>query len=171
MKIYPIAEQIEQLMESFIDPETGEITVTEEEMQTAIEQVQMEFDDKIVELRNAYINLSAEAEAIKAEKMKLAIRQKKAEESAERIKRWLGYLLKGEKFQKDACKISYRKSEEVVYQDDKESEFIQWAKTNFPSLLKYKEPEASKIEIKKAIKAGMTLPIASIKSKNNVQVF
>ena len=40
--IYPIAEQLEQLMESFVDPETGELIASEEEMQTAIEQLQID---------------------------------------------------------------------------------------------------------------------------------
>ena len=62
MQIYPIAESLERLMESFIDPDTGELTATEEEMQAAIEQMQMDFDEKIIELRNEYINLTAEAE-------------------------------------------------------------------------------------------------------------
>ena len=80
--IYPIAEQLEQLMESFVDPETGELIASEEEMQTAIEQLQIGFDAKIVDLRNEYINRISEAEAIKAERAKLMIRQKSAEESA-----------------------------------------------------------------------------------------
>lgn len=168
MKIYPINEQLEMLMESFIDPETGEVTASEEEMQTAIEQMQMDFDSKIVELRNEYINLNAEAEAIKAEKMKLAVRQKRAEESADRLKRWLAYLLKGQKFQKDACKISYRESSEVVFDDPEK--FVLWADKNFPSLLNYKQPEPSKTEIKKAINAGLTVDYASIAKKQNIQV-
>ena len=112
--IYPIAEQLEQLMESFVDPETGELIASEEEMQTAIEQLQLDFDAKIVDLRNEYINRISEAEAIKAERAKLMIRQKRAEESAERLKRWLAWLLKGEKFKEGACTISYRASEEVA---------------------------------------------------------
>ena len=36
MQIYPIAESLERLMESFIDPDTGELTATEEEMQAAM---------------------------------------------------------------------------------------------------------------------------------------
>ena len=71
--IYPIAEQLEQLMESFTDPETGELIASEEEMQTAIEQLQIDFDAKIVDLRNEYINRISEAEAIKAERAKLMI--------------------------------------------------------------------------------------------------
>lgn len=168
MVIYPITEQLEMLMESFTDSDTGEITATEEEMQTAIEQLQLDFDSKIVDLRNEYINRVSEAEAIKTERAKLTIRQKRAEESADRLKRWIAYLLKGEKFQKDAVRISYRHSDEVKYDD--EEKFILWADKNFPSLLKYKDPEPSKSEIKKAIKAGMKVDFAYIEQKNNIQI-
>ena len=168
--IYPINEALERLMESFVDEETGEITATEEEMNAAIDQLQMEFDDKIVELRNQYINLQAEADAIKAEKMKLADRQKKAEEKAERTKRLLAYLLKGEKFQKDAVRISYRKSDEVKFDNDDQEKFVLWADKNFPSLLKYSAPVPKKDDIKKAIKAGMEVDFAHIESKNNILV-
>jgi len=168
--IYPIAEQLEQLMESFTDPETGELIASEEEMQTAIEQLQLDFDAKIVDLRNEYINRISEAEAIKAERAKLMIRQKRAEESAERMKRWLAWLLKGEKFQKDACTISYRASEEVVFDDDNSDQFIEWAEENAPELLTYKKPEPKKMDIKKAIKAGKVVEFAHIQSKNNVQI-
>lgn len=175
MQIYPIAESLERLMESFIDPDTGELTATEEEMQAAIEQMQMNFDEKIVDLRNEYINKLAEAEAIKEEKMRLATRQKRAEESAERLKRWLAWLLKGEKFDNGVCKISYRRSEEVVFEKDengkeKTEQFVLWADKNFPSLLSYKKPEPNKTEIKKAIKAGLEVDFATVQAKNNIQV-
>lgn len=168
--IYPISETLEQLMLSFVDPETGELTATEEEMQSAIEQAKIDFDEKIVELRNEYINLTYEAEDLKKEKMKLEKRQKRAEDQADRLKRWIAYLLKGEKFQKDAVKISYRSSEEVRYKEDDPEKFVLWADKNFPSLLSYKQPVPNKTEIKKAIKAGMEVDFAYIEKKNNIQV-
>ena len=166
--IYPIAEQLEQLMESFVDPETGELIASEEEMQTAVEQLQLDFDAKIIDLRNEYINRISEAEAIKAERAKLMIRQKRAEESAERLKRWLAWLLKGEKFKEGACTISYRASEEVVFDDDNSDQFIEWAAEHAPELLTYKKPEPKKADIKKAIKAGKVIEFAIIKTKKNL---
>ncbi len=181
--IYPINEALEALMESFTDEETGELKktwtnpdngaeyiLTEDLMNELVMMLQMDFDEKIVELRNQYVNLTAEAEAIKAEKMKLADRQKKAEERAERTKRWLAYLLKGEKFQKDACRIGWRKSEEVNFEDDDPTKFILWADKNYPSLLHYRQPEPSKSEIRKAIKAGNQVDYAYLESKNNIQI-
>ena len=166
--IYPIAEQLEQLMESFVDPETGELIASEEDMQTAIEQLQLDFDAKIVDLRNEYINRISEAEAIKAERAKLMIRQKRVEESAERLKRWLAWLLKGEKVKEGACTISYRASEEVVFDNDNSDQFIEWASDHAPELLTYKKPEPKTADIKRAIKAGKVIEFAIIKTKKNL---
>ena len=163
--IYPIAEMMERFFASLVNEETGEVTMSEEEMQTALDALQMEFDDKIVELRNEVINLTAEAEALKAEKAKLDARKKVAENGAERAKRFLAYLLKGEKFEKGVCKISYRKSEEVVYDDD----FIEWAYENNPGLLKI-VPEVRKQDVKNALKSGQAIEHCYIKQNSNIQV-
>ena len=181
--IYPINESLERLMESFVDEETGELKeewidpatgisyeLTEDIMNAVIEQLQMDFDDKIVGLRNDYINATAEVDAIAAEIKKLQKRKKAAENRSEQRKRWIAYLLKGEKFQKDACTISYRKSDEIRFDDDDPQKFVEWAKRNHPELLTQKEPEPSKTEIKKAIKAGMDVDFAHIETKNNIQI-
>lgn len=165
MVIYPISDQLERLIESFTDPETGELITTEEEMQAAIEQLQMDFDEKIVDLRNEYINLVSEADALRREKTKLAERQKRAENQADRMKRWLAWLLKGEKFQKDAVKISYRKSETVELEDG----FLDWAAHNAPGLVKV-EMEPRRQEIKNALKNGYTVEFARMETKNNIQI-
>ena len=177
--IYPVSESLERLMDSFVDGETGELLewwrdpetgkiypMSDELMESMIEKMQMDFEDKICDLRNQYINLTAEAEALKAEKAKLAKRQKAAENQAERAKRFIAWLLKGEKFQKDTVKISYRRSEEVVPEDG----FIEWAEINHPELLKYSDPEPRKADIKAAIKNGMAIEHAHIETKNNIQV-
>ena len=181
--IYPINESLERLMESFVDEETGELkeewtdpatgevyTLTEDLMNTLVEMFQMEFDDKIVDLRNDYINSTAEADAIAAEIRKLQKRKKVAENRADQRKRWIAYLLKGEKFQKGSCAVSYRKSDEVKFDDDNPQKFIEWAQKNHPELLTVKAPEPNKVDIKKAIKAGMDVSFAHIETKNNIQV-
>ena len=74
------------------------------------------------------------------------------------------------KFQKDAVRISYRKSDEVKFDNDDPEKFVLWADKNFPSLLKYAAPVPKKDDIKKAIKAGMEVDFAHIESKNNILV-
>lgn len=168
--IYQLDIQIEMLMASFIDEETGEINCTEEEMQKAIEELGMEFDKKILALRNSYLDTMLKAKMVAAEAKVLrdeaAGKQKTAnalENKAERTKRFIAWLLKGEKFDKDGAKISYRKSEECVL-DDK---FLVWAKSNRPELLDMK---VKKADVKNAIKAGDKLPYAHIEERSNIQI-
>ncbi len=166
--IYPIAEQLRLLFESFIDPETGEVNegLPEEFMREKVAELQMEFDEKIQNLRNAYINLTAEAAALKEEKQRLAVRQQRAERSAERVKDYIAFLLQGEKFRSGTTRISYRKSDEVVVDEG----FVEWAKMYMPGLLNFKEPEPRKADIKTAIKNGNVIEHAHIEEKQNIQV-
>ena len=90
-------------------------------------------------------NLLSDAEAIKAEKNKLAERQKSCENKAKSLKEYLNTYLGGQKFKTPKVSISYRKSESVEVTDiskvDKE-------------YLKAIEPEVDKTKIKKAMKDG-----------------
>lgn len=164
--IYPISDAIERLLAEAVDEETGEVLLSDEELQQKLDQLHLDFDSKVIELRNEFINRTAEAEALKAERQKLAKRQKAAESSADRARRFLAYLLKGERFQQGAVKISYRKSEEVVCDD----EFIEWAAVHAPDFLSYKEPEPRKADLKAAIKRGEVFEHVQLETKNNIQV-
>lgn len=138
---------------------------TEAMMQQELEEAQINFDTMIHSLRNEVINKASDAAALKAEKLKLSRRQQIAENASERAKRFLAYLLKGEKYDDGVCKISYRKSENVVIDDD----FVEWASVNAPGLLKV-EPEPRKADIKAAIKRGTMFDHAHLEIKNNIQV-
>ena len=75
--LYEINSQIEQAWGAAVDPDTGEI-INEEALQE-LEQLGMQREEKLENLALFYKNLSAEAEALKAEKMRLAARQAAAE--------------------------------------------------------------------------------------------
>ena len=167
MKLYPIDERIELYLEDCYDPETGEIRedLTEEQMFQEIEQLKVDHETLLDSIASGIKNDLAEAEAVKAEKMNLAKRQAFAERRAERSKRLLAYLTKGERWQNDHHKISYRKSEVVVTDD----QFIEWASVMAPGLLKI-EPEVRKADLKQAIKNGAYFEHAHLEVKNNIQV-
>ena len=65
--IYPLDQQIENLMYSFVDEETGEMKCSEEEMQEAIAQLEMDFDKKILALRNSYLETDLNAKRVASE--------------------------------------------------------------------------------------------------------
>ena len=168
--IYPLNQMIENLLYTFMDEETGEVKCSEEEMDEAIKGLEMEFDEKILALRNSYLEtelaakrVAAEAKALRDEAANVQKRANTLQNRADRIKRFVAYLLNGDKFEKDGAKISYRKSEECVIDD----EFIVWAKMNRPELLDMK---ARKADIKAAIKSGDALRYAHIEERSNIQI-
>ena len=164
--IYPINEMIDTLLASAVDPETGELTLTDEELEAKITELQISFDEKIDSLASMLKNMKAEAEAIKAEKINLGKRQSSLEKQADRTKRFIAYLLKGEKFKNGRHSISYRKSVEVVLDD----EFLAWARKDAPGLLIERDPDPDKRAIKEAIEQGVDVPHATLNEKNNIQV-
>lgn len=167
MKLYPIDERIELYLEDCYDPETGEIRedLTEEQMFAEIEQLKVDHEDLLDSIASSIKNDLAEAEAVKAEKLRLERRQSYAKNRAERGKRLLAYLTKGQKWENEHHKISYRKSTVVVIDDM----FVEWASVMAPGLLKV-EPEPRKDEIKRAINSGASFEHAHLETKNNIQV-
>lgn len=164
--IYPISESVDRYFASIVDEETGEVTKTDEEIQQDLEALNIEFDQQVLELRNKVINLTAEVNALRAEKSRLDKRVKVDDNELDRCKRFLAYLLKGEKYKNGAVSISYRKSDKLVI-DDREM-LMNWAKTEGRGFLK--EPELIEGDIKKALKLGTIIPACHIEEKNNIQV-
>lgn len=168
--IYPKNDMIEQLLASAVDEESGELIFTEEELAEKLAAIEIEFDDKIKALRNSYLTdmmdskcIAAEASALYKMQQDVSKRAKAVENRANRTKRFIAYLLKGEKFDKDGVKISYRRSEETVIDEG----FVDWARNNAPQFLDCKARTA---DIKTAIKAGEVFEHAHIEQKQNIQV-
>ena len=144
MTIYEINEQILNC----IDPETGEIIDIDK-----LNELELERDAKIENVACWIKELKAEAEAIKAEKLALAERQKVAENKAESLKKWLAYALQGEKFKTAKCSVSFRKTESVEVTDEGLSNLMK----EHDELLTYKAPEPNKKAIKDALKDGLSV--------------
>lgn len=144
MKLYEINNAILEC----IDFETGEIIDVDK-----LNELQLEKETKVENVALWIKDLKAEAEAIKAEKLALAERQKVAENKAESLKRWLAYALQGEKFKTPKCAISFRKTEAVEVTD----EGLQNLMKKHDELLTYKAPEPNKTAIKQAIKDGLNV--------------
>ena len=152
MKLYEIDEAII----ACIDAETGEIIDADK-----LDKLTMERDAKIENVALWIKDLKAEAEALKAEKMAFAERQKVAENKAESLKKWLAYALQGEKFKTPKCAISFRKSEAVEVTDEGLNNLMK----EHDELLTYKAPEPNKTAIKQALKDGLN--VAGVKLVQN----
>ena len=139
-----------------VDAETGE--VFDEEL---FDTLQMERDAKVENICLWIKNLKAEAEALKAEKNAFAERQKAAENKMESLKRYISGYLEGTPFKSAKVSVSFRKSESVEIEDI----------NRLPEeYLRFKEPEADKAAIKKAIKEGISVSGASIVTSQNIQI-
>ena len=162
MTIYQIDKEIEELIASSIDEETGELLFDTDRL----EELQLARDEKVENLACLHKNLVAEAKAIKAEEEALAKRRKSVESEAERTKAYLEYVLNGENFKSARCAVGHRSSESVEVGDG----FVDWAKKNSPDLLRVKEPEADKTAIKSLLKSGSIIPFASLVKKTTIQI-
>ena len=156
MTIYEIDKAIENLIENSIDPETGELMISDD----ALEQLQMERDAKIENIALKVKELAATANAIKAEADRLAARGKAAENAAKRLKEYLKWTLHGNKFKSNRVSIYYNSRDSVAIED--EAAFIEWAKIHDDSLLKYADPKISLTAVKEKLDGQQEIPGASI---------
>lgn len=150
MKLY----ELDQAIMDLVDNETGEIIDIE-----MFDSLQMERDEKIESIALYIKDLKAEAEALKAEKLAFAERQKVAENKVESLKNYLAYALKGQAFKSTKAVVSFRKTQQVDIPD------IYALDENF---LKYAEPTADKIAIKEAIKQGKTVAGATLVENTSI---
>lgn len=150
--LYEIDEEILDC----VDQETGEIIDPEK-----LAQLQMDFDKKVEGIALWIKNLLSDAEAIKAEKNKLADRQRSCENKARNLKEYLSGYLCGEKFKTPRVSISYRKSESVEVQDISKLD---------EEYLKFVDPEVDKTKVKKALKDGIELSGVVLVQNNNIQI-
>ena len=145
MTIYEIDNEIMNC----IDMETGEVIDTDK-----LNELQMERETKIENVACWIKDLKAEAEAIKAEKQKLADRQRVAENKAESLKNWIAYALDGQKFSTARCAVSFRKSEVVEVTPEGLENLMRAGNDEF---LTYAEPKPNKAALKQALKDGLSV--------------
>ena len=164
--IYPIDQMMENFFNSITDEETGELTMADEDVAKAVAALKMEHDEKVDNLCAIAKNSKADAADIRVEKMKLAKWQKTAENRAEWAKRFLGYLLQGEKY-KSARHSLYYLENDVIAIDDRD-QLLAWCKENAPEFLN--KPTLREDDIKKAIQSGRDIPFAHIEKNRSVVV-
>ena len=154
MTIFDIDEAILNL----VDEETGEVVDIE-----ALEALEMERDRKVSNIACWIKQLDAEAEAIKAEKKKLADRQTAKENKSKALREFLTRILNGEKFEDSRCKVSYRRSESVEVADDIDFNHIPDEYIKVTKVI-------DKTAIKTAIKAGHTYKGVQLVQNTSIQV-
>lgn len=149
--------EIDQSILECIDQETGELIDPER-----LEGLFMERNLKIENVVLWVKNLLSDAEAIKAEKDALADREAKCRKKADSLKKWLGQVLEGQKFNTARCDVSFRRSEKVEVDDVNSipEELVVVTVTQSPD----------KNAIKKLLKAGQEINGCRLVENQNIQI-
>lgn len=163
-KLYEIDKDIEALIESGIDPETGEVTIDD----SVLESLQIEREQKIENVVLYYKDIKAKHIAITHEIMNLEDRAKKLDNTLLSLKEYLAKALDGQKFSTAKVECSFRRSESVEVDES----FCQYAyDTAQYDFITHKETDTpNKAKIKAFLKNGGTLEHCKLVEKNNLTV-
>lgn len=170
MKLYELTNDFQRLFDSLEDmTENAELTAEEKAESEKVwfdtlECVEAEFTDKAENVA-AYVKvLSSEAKMLEAEEKALKARREQKVKQAESLKAYLMNSMQRvnlNKIEGVMAKISITKGRESTEITDPKA-FVEWAKVNDDSLLKYKDPDISKTAVKAAIEAGREIPYAAV---------
>lgn len=159
MKLYEVVTELEKLVESMVDPETGEL-LDDPEAEAKLRGMELAKAEKVIQCACYWKNLAAEAEALRTEEKHLAERRRIAERKGDWLKQYLSnYLEPGERYSDTRAALSWRRSE-VVEVDD-ETLPTEWCRVRY---------EVDKVRIKAALKNGDTVPGAALIEKQNIQI-
>jgi len=149
--------EIDQAILNCIDTETGEVIDFD-----MISRLVLDKEKKVDNLACWYKTLNAEATAIDFEIKALQARKKAKEGKIDDLKKYLTDVLDGAKFETARNRITWLPSDEVNVVD---ADLI-------PDAYKKEvvEVKINKVDIKKAIKAGIVVDGASLTYKNNIQI-
>lgn len=167
MKLYELSKDYESLILAI---ENGD--VPEEAILDTLESITSLLDDKADNIACWIKQLTAEAEAIKAEEDKLKARRTAKLNRAERLTNYLAECLSNSgrtKIETARNVISFRKTPEKVVFDD-EKKFIEWAMLNADSLLNYGKPTVDRTAVRVALENGAEIEGCRIESSQNIQI-
>ena len=155
MTLFEINAQIQKAIELGFDPETGEILDA-----SALEQLQIDRDEKIENICLYIKDLIAESKALADEAKALSERKERSAKKAESLKNYLQAMLDGQKWKSSKAAVSYRKTQSVVVDD------LEALK---PEFLRIKK-EADKTAIKEVLKAGAAVSGAHLEEKQSMSI-
>lgn len=138
-----------------------------------LDGIEEAFEDKAVNVAIAIKSMRAEAEQLKAEKLRLAKRQSQKEKAAERLEQYLLNSMQAigrEKIDKPQAYIMVKKNPENTVIDNEKS-FIEWAEANgYNDLLKYEQPTVRKTKVKGLLQRSVKLPFVHLERKTKIDI-
>lgn len=156
IKLYEIDKELRVVWDSIVDAEE-----VDDSMLDRLKQLQMDREEKIKACGHVIKNLRAYINALKEEEISLEKRRHHIESRLEWLKAYVaGFLGEGNKRNYGTVILSWRKSESVHIPDE-ECVPPQYCRISY---------EPNKSQIKEDIKAGASLPFASLVEKQNLVV-
>ena len=157
MTLFQINEQIQKAIELGFDPETGEILDS-----TALEQLQIDRDEKIENICLYIKDLRAEAKALAEESKALSERKERSQRKAESLSNYLQVMLDGQKWKSSKAVVSYRKTQSVIV-DDLDAVPVEYMRIKTTS-------EPDKVAIKDALKDGAEIAGVHLEERQSMSV-
>lgn len=173
MRLYETYFQIEQLWSRVEDILTGETTqgpdglpvspeMALDWIEEALSSIEDERDTKALNIACLIKNFRADAEALKAEKIRLAKRQQATERTIVRLTQYLEQFLEpGLKLKDSRATIGWRRSEAVL---------VTVSAEELPEEYRRVKIEANLNDIKAALKEGDEIEGAVLEERQNIQI-
>ena len=163
MKLYEIKHEIDDLLAWWFDDD-GQFIGGDDEFErfaAELDRLQLAHDVKVENTALYIKNLKAEAEALKAEKMAFAERQKQAERKIEWLTGYLTRNMHGSTFESPKVSIKWRKSTSAEITDE----------SLIPEdYLVPQPPKVDKRGILADLRAGLDVPGATLSENQNIQI-
>ena len=148
--------EIDERLLALVD-EDGEILDLQE-----FQQLTMEREQKVENMGLWVLDLRDEQEAIKHEIGRLQARLRAAEHKETRLREFLSEILGGEKMKTSRITVSYRTTDAVEIEDEDAVRRFAEKNERYEDILRYKDPEISKTEIRRLIQQGVKVPGAEL---------
>ena len=148
--------EIDERLLALVD-EDGEILDVQE-----FQQLEMDRNEKIAGLARWCLDLKDEQDVLKREIDRLTTRKRSAERKETQLRDFLQVITGGEKIKAADVTVSFRSVESVEIYDENAVRDLARRDPRFEDVLRYKEPEISKTEIKRLIQEGREVPGAAL---------
>ena len=160
MKLYEIDSEIQAIYDE-IEANEG---VLPDELETALNMLQMERTTKIDNIIKLYRNIAADETAIEVEITRLTKKLQSTVNRKQSVKNFLAYAIgEGNKFKNEIASVYWKSSESVQVPEDCEKLPEQYVRTKI-------EKSPDKKAIGEALKAGIVLEGCSIMHKTSIVV-
>lgn len=159
MKLYEISDQIERILATCVDPDTGEIS---EEASAQLDALDLARDTKALDVARYLLGERVEAQAVKAQSDRLAARARTHLRRAEWLERYLAqHIPPGHNVKDDTCRIRWRKSSGTVAVDEKQTP---------PAYLVPQPPKVDRAGILKTLRGGGTVNGWRLDERQKIQI-